>query len=136
MPLIYEASRAGAREGDPPVAGSASQKQTMYLLLDDLRPSNSFLNQENVERVRASRAPLVPVQVARVGNEWVLVEGHSRAYVAWERGQTGLEATEVKPVVKRERRLRHVSQLRILAAEDSGMQWGERFYMIDPRADI
>jgi hypothetical protein len=107
----------------------------MFVLLDDLRPSNSFLNQENLDRVRASHGPFVPVQVVRLGNEWVLIEGHSRAYVAWERGLSGLEATEIKHV-QREKRLKHISQLRIIPAEESGTQWGERYYMMDPRADI
>ena len=107
----------------------------MFVLLDDLRPSNSVLSQENLDRVRASSGPFVPVKITRVDNEWVLLEGHSRAYVAWERGLTGLEAIEVMHE-RREKRLKHISQLRILPSDEAGTQWTERLYMMDPRADL
>lgn len=106
----------------------------MFVLLDDLRPSNSFLSQENLDRVRASQGPLVPVKITRVENEWVLLEGHSRAYVAWERGLSGLEAIEVMHE-KREKRLKHISQLRIVPADEASAQWTERCYMMDPVTD-
>ncbi len=66
----------------------------------------------------------------------MLIEGHSRAYVAWERGLSGLEAIEVKPEQRREKRLRHISQVRILPSEEAGTQWSERYYMMDPHAEL
>jgi len=107
----------------------------VFVLLDDLRPNKSFLSQESVDHVRASQLTLVPVKVALIGNEWVLIEGHSRAYVAWERGLSGIEAFEVKSLVRRDKRLKHVSQLRILPTEEAGTQWGELCYMMDHVTD-
>jgi hypothetical protein len=108
----------------------------MYLLIDELRPNNWFLSQEKIDLAREASQPVAPVQVARIDGEWALLDGHSRAYVAWERGAEGIEAIEVPadhPVfeqIHREQRVHHISELRILAAEEFKTQWLELCYLL------
>lgn len=114
----------------------------MFILLDELRPNNWFLSQEKVDRARQAMAPLPPVQVARIDGEWALLDGHSRAYVAWERGEEGVEAVEVAadhPLyaqIHREQRVHHVSELRILGAEEYKTQWLELCYMLEQESNF
>lgn len=108
----------------------------MFILFDELRPNNWFLSQEKVERARQAEGPFQPVQVARIDGEWALLDGHSRAYVAWERGEPGIEAVEVQAdhplyaLIHREQRVHHISELRILPAEEYKTQWLELCYML------
>lgn len=109
----------------------------MFILLDELRPNNWFLSQEKVDHARKAMAPFAPVQVALIDGEWALLDGHSRAYVAWERGEEGIEAVEVPadhPLyaqIHRENRVQHVRELRILDAEEYRTQWLELCYVLE-----
>jgi len=59
----------------------------------ELRPNNWYINQEKLERVRTAwengeQNELPPVLVAEIDGELSLIDGHSRAYAAFERGET------------------------------------------------
>ena len=114
----------------------------MFIHFDELRPNNWFLSQEKVDRARQAMAPFPPVQVARIDGEWALLDGHSRAYVAWERGEEGVEAVEVPAdhplyaLIHRDGRVKHVSELRILPAEEYKTQWLELCYMLEQEGNF
>ena len=62
-----------------------------WLDLAELVPNNLFLNGDKVERLRAvsvedfeERIP--PVIVSRIDGQYALIDGHSRAYCAFEKG--------------------------------------------------
>ena len=68
------------------------------LRLLDLRPNNWYLNREKLERVRAAwdrgeQEELPPVLVSEIDGELSLIDGHSRAFAAFERGETHINAT-------------------------------------------
>jgi hypothetical protein len=65
--------------------------------LDQLRPNNWYLNKQKLDRVREAwrngRADdLPPVTVTCIDGQWSLVDGHSRAFVAWENGSSRILA--------------------------------------------
>lgn len=116
------------------VAGA--QHRLRYLLVDELRPNNWFLSQEKVDRARRENHPAAPVQVARIDGEWALLDGHSRAYVAWERGEGEIVAEVVEadhPLytqIHREKRVHHISDLKLLTSEEYKAQWLEFCQML------
>jgi len=62
-----------------------------------LRPNNWYINLEKLERVRAAwgkseQDELPPVLVTKINNELSLIDGHSRAFAAFERGETHIKA--------------------------------------------
>jgi len=64
--------------------------------LMDLRPNNWTINRMKLDRVREAwqrdkQDELPPVLVATIDGELSLIDGHSRAYAAFERGQTHIE---------------------------------------------
>lgn len=68
------------------------------LRLLDLRPNNWYLNREKLERVRAAwerglQDVLPPVLVSKIDGELSLIDGHSRAFAAFEMGETYISAT-------------------------------------------
>ena len=62
-----------------------------------LRPNNWTINRAKLERVRAAwrcgaQERLPPVLLAEIDGELSLIDGHSRAYAAYEHGQTHILA--------------------------------------------
>lgn len=63
----------------------------------DLRPNNWYINREKLDRVRAAwdsgeQDALPPVLVTEIDGELGLIDGHSRAFAAFERGETNINA--------------------------------------------
>lgn len=68
--------------------------------LSQLRPNNLFLNERKVSSVRAAwkggkAGKLPPILVAKIESDLCLIDGHSRAFVAWENGADAI-ACELK----------------------------------------
>ncbi|MGD8403161.1 MAG: hypothetical protein PVJ21_05835 [Anaerolineales bacterium] len=68
------------------------------LKLLDLRPNNWYLNREKLEHIRTAwnngeQEQLPSVLVSEIDSELSLIDGHSRAYAAFERGETHINAT-------------------------------------------
>jgi hypothetical protein len=64
---------------------------TKYVPLDRLKPNNWFLNRKKLEMVRqvwrdGEQHLLQAVLVTTIDNELSLLDGHCRAFVAWENG--------------------------------------------------
>lgn len=64
----------------------------------ELRPNNWYINQEKLEHIRAAwdngeQEELPPVLVSEIDGELSLIDGHSRAFAAFERGETHVNAT-------------------------------------------
>jgi hypothetical protein len=64
---------------------------TKYVELDKLRPNNWFLDSKKLETVRqvwreGKQHLLLAVLVTTIDNELSLLDGHCRAFVAWENG--------------------------------------------------
>ena len=62
-----------------------------WVEVERLRPNNWFINRDRLEAVRKAwrrgeEARLPPVLVTEIDGELSLVDGHSRAYAAWENG--------------------------------------------------
>lgn len=69
--------------------------ETLDLLA--LRPNNWFINREKLDRVREAwrrgeQQHLPPVLVTEIDGELSLIDGHSRAFAAFENGATQIEA--------------------------------------------
>ena len=65
--------------------------------LMDLRPNNWTINHAKLDRVRevwqrGEQDQLPAVLVTTIDGELSLIDGHSRAYAAWERGETHVTA--------------------------------------------
>lgn len=65
--------------------------------LKDLRPNNWFINRAKLERVREAwlngqQDILPPILVSEIDGTLALIDGHSRAYAAFENGQTKITA--------------------------------------------
>ena len=68
-----------------------------FVKLLALRPNNWYLNHEKLKRVRMAwksgeQDALPPVLVTEIDGELSLIDGHSRAYAAYERGETHIKA--------------------------------------------
>lgn len=116
------------------------------LLIKELRPNNWYLDQEKVEQIRQiwrnERSELLPpCLVTLIDGEWSLIDGHSRAFVAYEKGIQRL-GVEVRPLhelggntliyefIHRMGPKQGVSsisdlQSRILSAQDYQLKWIE-----------
>jgi hypothetical protein len=69
--------------------------ETLKLLV--LRPNNWYISQEKLDRVRTAwnnsgQDNLPPVLVTEIDGELSLIDGHSRAFAAFERGETHINA--------------------------------------------
>jgi len=62
------------------------EQKPFILEIKNLRPNNWYLCKEKVNKVRLSEKKLrsKPIQVLQIDQDWALIDGHSRAYVAWE----------------------------------------------------
>ncbi|MFC2082478.1 hypothetical protein ACFLSG_00360 [Candidatus Bipolaricaulota bacterium] len=65
--------------------------------LMELRPNNWYINRVKLDRVRSAwqreeQASIPPVLVTTINGELSLIDGHSRALAAWERGETCITA--------------------------------------------
>jgi hypothetical protein len=75
---------------------------TQYVKLDKLRPNNWFLDKAKLDGIRevwqrGDQYLLPAVVVTLIDNEYSLVDGHCRAYVALENGAWGILAEIVEP---------------------------------------
>ena len=67
------------------------------VVLLDLRPNNWYINKTKLEQVRKAwrqgdQDLLPPVLVARIDGDLSLIDGHSRALVAYQQGRTQIKA--------------------------------------------
>lgn len=65
--------------------------------LKDLRPNNWFINSEKLDKVREAwlndqQNILPPVLISRIDGILALIDGHSRAFAAFENGQNEITA--------------------------------------------
>ncbi len=68
-----------------------------WVSLEDLRPNNWYINRAKLDSVRVAwqrgeQNTLLPVEVASIDGDLSLIDGHSRALAAFERGETHIEA--------------------------------------------
>lgn len=64
-----------------------------HVNLNDLRPNNWYINCAKLERVREAwlkgeQDLLPPILISEIDGTIALIDGHSRAYAAYENGQT------------------------------------------------
>ncbi len=76
---------------------SKIKQKIQWVDLLSLRPNNWFLNQAKLEKVqdawRNGRSHhLPPVLITTIDEELSLIDGHSRAFAAYEQGQTHIQA--------------------------------------------
>lgn len=69
----------------------------MLVNLRELRPNNWYINREKLHRVRQAWAKgfenrLPPVLVSEIDGSLALIDGHSRAFAAYENGMVTIEA--------------------------------------------
>jgi len=74
----------------------------LNISIDKLIPNNFYLNEDKVKSIREAYAnnnqeSLPPVTVGIIGEEYSLIDGHSRAFVAYENGEKDILA-EVYPI--------------------------------------
>lgn len=70
---------------------------TMLVRIDALRPNNWYISRAKLDRVRSAwrrgeQASLPPVLVTRIDGELSLIDGHARAYAAYENGVPEIRA--------------------------------------------
>ena len=71
--------------------------EIQWVCLMELRPNNWYINRAKLDRARevwqdGDQETLPPVLVTKVDGELSLIDGHSRAYAAFERGETHISA--------------------------------------------
>ncbi|MCX7884847.1 MAG: hypothetical protein N2448_07455 [Caloramator sp.] len=76
--------------------------ELLSVLIENLIPNNFYLNEDKIKSVRQAyennnQKVLPPVTVAVIGEEYLLIDGHSRAFVAFENGEKDIIA-EVYPI--------------------------------------
>ena len=69
----------------------------MLVNLKDLRPNNWFINRAKLEKIRETwlngkQDVLPPILITKIDGNHSLIDGHSRAYAAFENGQTKITA--------------------------------------------
>lgn len=74
---------------------------TKYVELDRLRPNNWFLDRKKLDRIReiwlrGEQKSLPNILVVTIETDLSLIDGHCRAYVAWENGARGITSNVVK----------------------------------------
>ena len=67
------------------------------ICLMDLQPNNWYINRAKLDSVRdawqrGEQSVLPPVDVANIDGDLSLIDGHSRAFAALERGESHIEA--------------------------------------------
>ncbi|MCB9438459.1 MAG: ParB N-terminal domain-containing protein [Anaerolineales bacterium] len=70
----------------------------MLVKIADLRPNNWYINRAKLEAVRQAwatgiHATLPPVLITQIDGAYSLIDGHSRAFAAWEQGLSHIDAT-------------------------------------------
>jgi len=73
----------------------------MLVSLAELRPNNWFINRAKLRRIREAwkngrQHALPPVLVSKIDGRLALIDGHSRAYAAYENGVKRIEADVVR----------------------------------------
>ena len=68
-------------------------ENVFYMNLDELFPSQLFLNREKIEFFNKHINPFVldkipPISIRKFGNKTVFLDGHTRAFLAYEHGLT------------------------------------------------
>jgi hypothetical protein len=76
---------------------------TKYVDLNKLRPNNWFLDKKKLENIRTAlrdgKQHLLPaIFVTTIDGELSLLDGHCRAYVAWENGAMEILAQITDPI--------------------------------------
>ena len=76
----------------------AKMERTTHLKILELRPNNWFLSQTKLKQIRdiwrsGDQDRLDPILVSMIDREWALIDGHSRAYVAYQHGQKTIKST-------------------------------------------
>ena len=69
----------------------------MRVQLRDIRPNNWYLSRAKLDRIRdawrvGAEQHLPPVLVSEIDGQLALIDGHCRAYAAWEQGEREIEA--------------------------------------------
>ena len=65
--------------------------EPFLLNLDEIQPSQLYLNEAKLASVEDSPGPRAPLPVNRLRDKVVLTDGHTRAFVAWRAGQSEIE---------------------------------------------
>jgi len=65
--------------------------EPFLLNLDEIQPSQLYLNEAKLASVEDSPCPRAPLPVKRLRDKVVLTDGHTRAFVAWRTGQSEIE---------------------------------------------
>ena len=69
-----------------------------WVSIKNLQPNNWFLNKAKLEVIRAiwskgQQNTLPPILICKIDSLWALIDGHTRAFVAWERKQNLISVT-------------------------------------------
>jgi hypothetical protein len=65
--------------------------EPFVLSLQEIQPSQLYINRAKLALVRAATGPLEPLPVKRLAGRVVLTDGHTRALAAWLAGRPRLE---------------------------------------------
>lgn len=62
-----------------------------------LKPNNWFLNSDKISKMRKiykkkKNSVLPPILISKIHDEYSIIDGHSRAFVAWENGKQFINA--------------------------------------------
>jgi hypothetical protein len=68
-----------------------SMSEPFVLSLEEIQPSQLYINHAKLAKVQAGSGSLAPLPVKRLGGRVVLTDGHTRALVAWQAGRTHIE---------------------------------------------
>lgn len=63
----------------------------MEINLLDLQPSQFYLSEAKIERIETWFDPahlenFKPIPIKKIDGKWILVDGHTRAFLAWQAG--------------------------------------------------
>lgn len=72
-----------------------------FMNIDQLVPNNHYLNEEKLSAIRTcyekqEETYLPPVLITKLDGEYLLLDGHARAFVAFENGDVQIETIEVE----------------------------------------
>jgi len=74
---------------------------TKFVEINRLRPNNWYLDRKKLERIRGiwsrgEQNSLPNILVVTIEDDLSLIDGHCRAFVAWENGADGIASTVVR----------------------------------------
>jgi hypothetical protein len=113
--------------------------EPFVMRLDEIQPSQLYINRAKLAQVQAEAGPLGPLPVKRLAGRVVLTDGHTRALAAWQAGRSEIEvywdrdeldwaAYEICVAWCDEAGLRTVADLalRVVAPEEHKVIWLQR----------